>query len=166
MKVATPIKRSKCLQPLSREHHQGLLFAWKIQQGLRNQVALEEMYAYASWFWEQHLSPHFILEEKYLQPLLPADDPLLLRMMEEHVVIGDLIPWLKKKSDPDQLSEFAELLESHIRFEEREFFPYLEEKLDSRDIENLAALELEVAPECEEWKNEFWIGLHKKDSTR
>ena len=36
MEEIKPLKRSKELAPLSREHHDGLLFAWKIKQGLAN----------------------------------------------------------------------------------------------------------------------------------
>ena len=43
---AKPIKRSKQLSPLSREHHDGLLFAWKIRQGFENGTPLEEMRKY------------------------------------------------------------------------------------------------------------------------
>ncbi|MEO5946621.1 MAG: hypothetical protein ABIP79_07360, partial [Chitinophagaceae bacterium] len=54
-----PIKRSKQLTPLSREHHDGLLFAWKIRQGLENETPLEQLRKYTMWFWQQHIKPHF-----------------------------------------------------------------------------------------------------------
>ena len=43
MNQPKPIKRSKELVPLSKEHHEGLLFAWKIKQGLQNGIGIEAM---------------------------------------------------------------------------------------------------------------------------
>ncbi|MBK8139946.1 MAG: hypothetical protein IPK57_02320 [Chitinophagaceae bacterium] len=54
-----PIKRSSQLAPLSREHHDGLLFAWKIKQGLDNKTPLDKLRKYSLWYWQQHIKPHF-----------------------------------------------------------------------------------------------------------
>ncbi|HEX4876854.1 MAG TPA: hypothetical protein VFV31_09305, partial [Chitinophagaceae bacterium] len=69
-----PIKRSKQLAPLSREHHDGLLFAWKIKQGIANNATVEQMRKFALWYWRQHIKPHFFQEEKILLPYLPPDN--------------------------------------------------------------------------------------------
>ena len=47
METATkPLKRNPNLVPLSREHHFGLLFAWKLKQGLAKNTSLETMRDY------------------------------------------------------------------------------------------------------------------------
>jgi hypothetical protein len=38
------------LAPLSREHHDGLLFAWKIKQGLANGTSIETLCNYTRGF--------------------------------------------------------------------------------------------------------------------
>jgi len=64
MEEIKPIKRSKELAPLSREHHDGLLFAWKIKQGLANKTSIATLCSYTRWFWTNHMKPHFKDEEK------------------------------------------------------------------------------------------------------
>jgi hypothetical protein len=50
-KQTKPLKRHAALQPLSREHHHGLLLGWKIRTGLSNGAPLERIKAYADWFF-------------------------------------------------------------------------------------------------------------------
>jgi len=38
-----PIKRSIALQPLSREHHHGLLLCWKIRTGLKKGIDIDRI---------------------------------------------------------------------------------------------------------------------------
>ncbi len=156
MKDVTPIKRKVNLQPLSRDHHQGLLFVWKIRQGLKTDATLKEMSAYAAWFWEQHLAPHFLLEEKYLLTLLPVAHPLALRMLAEHKSIHEAILSIEIEPDRNELTRLCDLLETHIRFEEREYFTYLEDILDDNEMNKLVVFEQEHLPACKEWENEFW----------
>src|SRR5215510_2478864 len=92
-----PIKRSKELAPLSREHHDGLLFAWKIKQGLDNGTSLDMLRDYTRWFWINHIKPHFKDEEKVLVKFLPADNPMVQQMVKEHEQIRDLILSIDKE---------------------------------------------------------------------
>jgi len=154
-----PIKRSKQLAPLSREHHDGLLFAWKIKQGIDNHAPVETMRKYALWYWQQHIKPHFYQEEKILLPHLPADNPMRNRLKEEHDHIRELIIGLDDESGADKrhLTILSDLLNKHIRFEERELFPFMEELLTPEQLDQVFK-ELEEHPlSCEEWKDEFWI---------
>ena len=68
-----PIKRSTQLAPLSREHHEGLLFVWKIRQGIKKEVHPERMIAFVQWFWSTELEPHFRKEENVLLPHLTTE---------------------------------------------------------------------------------------------
>jgi hypothetical protein len=87
MEETRPIKRSKELAPLSREHHDGLLFAWKIKQGLANDTPIETIVSYTRWFWSNHIRPHFRDEEKVLVKFLPPDNPLVKQMFKEQTLI-------------------------------------------------------------------------------
>src|SRR5689334_19928221 len=121
MSEITPIKRSPSLQPLSREHHDGLLFVWKIRQGLKNGTSTEKLVRFAGWYWKNHIRPHFFQEEKIILPLVPSS-PLIERMKTEHDYIRELVIDIDKDPLREDLVRLADLIERHIRFEERELF--------------------------------------------
>ena len=151
-----PIKRSVELAPLSREHHDGLLFVWKLREGLRKNVPGERLRKFTSWFWQQHIKPHFYQEEKILSPHLSSTDPLILRMNREHESIREFILSIDNEPDAQAFKQLADLLDDHIRFEERELFVYLEKTL-SADTLHAIFQELEKHPVCAaEWEDEFW----------
>lgn len=153
-----PIKRSKQLAPLSREHHDGLLFAWKIKQGLENRASMEAMAKYASWYWRHHIKPHFFQEEKILMPYMPEGHPMAKRLKEEHDHIRELILELGEEADRRHLLLLCDLTTQHIRFEERELFGYLEELLSPKQLDTVFKQLEEHPVSCnEEWKDEFWI---------
>jgi hemerythrin-like domain-containing protein len=157
MEEIKPIKRSKELAPLSREHHDGLLFAWKIKQGLANGTSIETLCNYTRWFWTNHIKPHFKEEEKVLVKFLPKDNALVKQMFKEHAQIRDLIITLDKEPDPSSLQLLAEFVNNHIRFEERELFAYAERTLTSKQLNEIYK-ELPGELQCDtEWKDEFWV---------
>jgi hemerythrin-like domain-containing protein len=153
-----PIKRSVQLAPLSREHHEGLLFAWKIKQGIEKKASLDMMRKYALWYWKHHIKPHFFQEEKIIVPYMPAGHPMAVKMMEDHDHIRELILGLDDVADKRNLIILSDLLNHHIRFEERELFAYLEKELKPEQLD-IIYKELEKHPvHCEtEWKEEFWV---------
>lgn len=153
-----PIKRSEQLAPLSREHHDGLLFAWKIKQGLENKTSIDTLKDFALWYWRHHIKPHFYQEEKILLPYIPHDHPMAVQLKEEHDHIRELILGLDEEADKHTLLILCDLLNKHIRFEERELFEYLEELLSKEQLDHVFA-EIEKHPlSCDaEWKEEFWV---------
>ena len=162
MEEIKPLKRSKELAPLSREHHDGLLFAWKIKQGLANGTFIETLSNYTRWFWTNHFKPHFKDEETVLVKFLPADNPLVRQMFKEHAEIRDLIISLDKEPDPSSLQSLAEFISNHIRFEERELFPYAEKTLTQEQLGEIYKelpqdLHCDTDPIAIGWKDEFWV---------
>jgi hemerythrin-like domain-containing protein len=152
-----PIKRSKELAPLSREHHDALLFVWKIRQGLQHNASTDKLREYTIWYWHQHIKPHFYQEEKILLPYMPDNHPLAIRLKKEHESIRELILSLDKEADTATFSQLCNLVNDHIRFEERELFGYLEQNLIPEQLTSIFK-ELEEHPvSCEEWKDEFWV---------
>lgn len=157
-KEIKPIKRSEQLAPLSREHHDGLLFAWKIKQGLENKTSNDQLRNYTMWYWRNHIKPHFYQEEKILLPYMPLDHPMSLQLKEEHDHIRELVLEIDKHADTHALQILCDLLNKHIRFEERELFIYLEELLTKEQLDTVF-VELEKHPvNCDsEWTEEFWV---------
>ena len=157
MEEIKPIKRSKELAPLSREHHDGLLFVWKIKQGLTNNTPVETLCNYTRWFWTNHIKPHFKDEEKVFAKFLPPDNPLVHQMFKEHTQIRDMIVLLDKEPDRSSLELLAEFVNNHIRFEERQLFAYAEEVLTACQLNEIYN-ELSHESHCDtEWKDEFWV---------
>ncbi len=157
MKNIKPLKRSKELAPLSREHHDGLLFVWKIRQGLQNGTSLAAMYNYTKWFWTNHIKPHFKDEEKVLVQYLPVENLLVKQMIDEHKQIRDMILTLDKDPDLKLLEQLADFLYNHIRFEERKLFPYAEKTLTTEQLNSIYS-QLAAEPFCDtDWKEEFWV---------
>jgi hemerythrin-like domain-containing protein len=164
MNEIKPIKRSVQLQPLSREHHDGLLFVWKIRQGLNNRVSMDRLKKFTAWYWRNHIKPHFFQEEKLLLPWVSETDPAAIRMKKEHDCIRELILTIDREPEPQDLTRLANLVESHIRFEEREFFGQLEASFTEDQLQELAQ-KLEANPvNCEvEWSDEFWVKKKEAD---
>ena len=125
-----PIKRSKALMPLSREHHFDLLLAWKIRKGIRKGIGKDRIVAYILYMDEKLVRAHFEDEEKWLfKPLLPKDQ-LCVRAMEEHTEIRKLLQQViyeEKNTQEALLLRLADAIEEHVRYEERELFPHLEQ---------------------------------------
>ena len=153
-----PIKRSVQLQPLSREHHDGLLFVWKIRQGLNNNTSIDKLREYTGWYWRHHIRPHFFQEEKILLPFIPASHSLRAQLKEEHDDIKELILFIDKEPDRIDFIHLSNLIDTHIRFEEREFFQYLEQHLSEKNLTDIFdQLEKHPVSNEEEWEDEFWM---------
>ncbi len=157
MEEVQPLKRSKQLIPLSHEHHDGLLFVWKIRQGLQHNASIDKLRTYAVWYWHNHIKPHFYQEEKILLPYMSSDHPMAIRLKKEHENIRELILNLDKEGDNTTFKLLVDLINDHIRFEERELFGYLEQTLSSDQLDAIFK-ELEKHPlSCDEWTDEFWV---------
>lgn len=154
-----PLKRHPALVPLSKDHHFGLLLCWKIRTGIAKEIAPERISAYVQYFFDHHLLQHFREEENYVFSLLDAQDEKRKKAEKQHRTLKLLRE--RVESEPDQLHSLLTLiekeLETHIRFEERELFPYMQEKLSD---DQLAVLEQQLdeihAPVAEQWDDAFW----------
>ena len=101
-----PQKRHKALQPLSREHHHGLLLSWKIRAGFSKNIAPKRIRAYADWFFKNHLIPHFELEETHIFSILEKDNELIKKALADHRRIKRL--FAETENDAKTLSKIEE----------------------------------------------------------
>jgi iron-sulfur cluster repair protein YtfE (RIC family) len=149
-----PIKRSKELILLSRDHHHGLLLCWKIRQGLEKKISVERIAAYVTYFFQADLKPHFEQEENHVFSLLPDNDPMKIEALAQHDILNGMV---KKLDSEALLKDIADELDHHIRFEERELFNYIEKNADAILLAQAGAvLEQEHKSVCDDWKDEFW----------
>ena len=148
-----PLKRHKALQPLSREHHHGLLLSWKIRSGFSKNIELERIKTYADWFFEHQLIPHFDLEEEHIFPLLEADNELVKRALADHRRLKRL--FAETKDVEKSLHKIEEELEQHIRFEERILFPEIQKNATEEQLALIEDIHDEERFE-DNVEDEFW----------
>jgi hemerythrin-like domain-containing protein len=128
------VKRSRELKPLSSEHQQALLVAFQLRHGLSGHgdsagapKDLPGLVALARRYDEAVLAPHTRAEEDLLADHLPAAD--LRRLRSEHAELRRFVADASERNPQEMraaLAQFADLLERHVRWEERELFPALE----------------------------------------
>ena len=142
--------RHPSLTPLSHDHHHGLALALRCRkqslgqlkpmgaEGLRlRAVELRE-------FFDKQLIPHFRAEEEVLFPLMraavPDSAPLIDELLGQHEQLRQVVPHLEAGSGLAKLIfDLGDLLERHVRKEERELFPLFEAHIDSTQAEIIGA---------------------------
>jgi hemerythrin-like domain-containing protein len=139
------MKRSRELKPLSSDHHQALLVAFQLKKGLAGHAEaagapkdLPGLLTLARRFEEQVFKNHARAEEDLLGRWITADD--MARLRSEHAEMTRLVDVARTARPPEQrghLSAFADLLERHIRWEERELFPYAEGHVDEATLASI-----------------------------
>lgn len=159
-----PIKRSGYLVTLSRDHHGGLLFCWKIKQALKMDITFDRIDNYIRFFWDNHLKEHFVEEEILLFNQL--DCQLTHKGRCDHKVLSE---WFNRAvryglASEEEYSTFIEILTNHIRYEEREIFPYLETKLPAETLAGIRDIltRMHQEPFIDNYPDEFWIKYHAK----
>ncbi|MBD3906326.1 hemerythrin domain-containing protein [Chryseobacterium sp. Ch-15] len=149
------MKRNENLVPLSRDHHFGLLCSWKIRQGIKKNVSYDRIKKYINYYWQENLSRHFKIEDLVLPET--ENNILQIQMEKEHIEIRKLINTMNQTNDIRILGDFANALSNHIRFEERMYFPHLEEHLSDVKLNNIGAqLEQIHQKENDLYQDEFW----------
>ena len=135
------MKRSPQLRDLSDDHHHGLVLAQKAKRAAAggDDRAAAEVWAEVEMQFATELAPHFLIEETLLAPpLARADESLLVeRLLEEHRALRECVQPGHGRT-PADLSRFGELLESHIRFEERELFEVAQKRLTAQELDAIA----------------------------
>lgn len=158
------ILRHATLQPLSRQHHQGLLASLLLEKGLKKKASLKEMRDFIIQFWEEELRLHFEKEDVLFLPLAYKYPQLvdgLTQLKNEHQEIRMIIQKLNNEARSEQydtIASFANLLEKHIRFEERQLFNSIQETLPEDELIDFT-VELQSILEkdfCSKYPVKFW----------
>ena len=140
--------RHPSLVPLSHDHHHGLALALRCRKQALGRLkplgtqGLKERAQELKEFFGGSLVPHFSAEEDELFPFMrsaiPESEPLIGELLSEH---GQLREWVGRLDDEKHLAkvlfEAADLLERHIRREERELFPLFEARAAPGDAESV-----------------------------
>ena len=121
-------------------------------------VSVERLKNYVNYFMNGHLIAHFEKEERLLFDLVDA--PVCLQAKKEHAVLMDHIQTINHSPliNPNIFIELIDMLNKHIRFEERVVFPTLEKLLDEQTLSSIQdELEIDDHTFKDEYPDEFWV---------
>jgi hemerythrin-like domain-containing protein len=154
-----PIKRNEHIIMLSKDHHFTLLFCWKIRNGLKLGIEPGRIKRYVQYFWEHHLRSHFAEEETIL--FAPVKDAAVQKAIDDHAKIAEQIKALDANDDntKNNLSALADTVDNHVRYEERELFPHLEQVLTDDQLEKIGKqlTTRHNAAVKDDFADEFWL---------
>ncbi len=158
MEVKKPLKRSPAIVEFSKDHHFALLLVWKIKEGLKKSIESNRISNYVIHFYDTDLIHHFKDEEGMLFNKLSSENQLRMQAESEHKNIKQLIDELRNDSDNKiVLENFADSLEKHIRFEERELFKYIQQNFSEDELAEIASsLKVREHEPDEAWNDIFW----------
>ncbi|MCC6907145.1 MAG: hemerythrin domain-containing protein [Phycisphaerales bacterium] len=141
-----PLTREQVLAPFSRDHYTGLVQSSRLRKAPPD--GAEACAKLATDFidaWDREIADHFDDEERLLLELM--NDPDRQRLLNEHGQVRDLAARIRAERDRGRsesvtLRAMGDLLESHIRWEERDLFNRLQQALTD---EQRRALEAQTA---------------------
>lgn len=123
-------------------------------------VAPHRIVDYVEYFSSNFLDPHFREEEDLLFSLL--DDNRVEKAMDHHKQINGLIGELVKGGQNhsyEKLEKLVNMVDDHVRYEERQLFPYMERVLNNEQLEAVGKhLNTDhTMPLKDQYKDEFWV---------
>ncbi len=157
------MKRHPDLRTFSDDHHQGLVNARRLKRAAGGEGDLTDTARAFLEFWRQDTSLHFRKEEEVLLPVLARyggnlSQRSVVEMLSQHAHIRGLAMQLGDELEgegirEDTLRNLGEQLEAHIRLEEREVFPFIEEALPEGALQEVTSRldAYEPGPPHEPW---------------
>ena len=142
--------RHPSLVPLSHDRHHGVALALRCRKQALGQLkplgpaGLRKRAKEFSDFYRANLSRHFRAEEEILFPLMrlavPSSAPMLDELLAQHEQLRQAVPQLEAESRLAKvIFDLGDLLERHIRREERELFPLFEAHVEAARAEKAGA---------------------------
>ncbi len=135
------MKRIPELRDLSEDHHHGLVLARKARKAAagKDRLSSREVWAEVELSFKIELEPHFQIEESLIAPPLEKHGELQLskRLLDEHKLLRNFFS-PKMVRSAENLGRFGELLDRHIRYEEREVFETAQNLLNPEELAEVA----------------------------
>jgi hemerythrin-like domain-containing protein len=137
------MKRHPAFIPLSREHQKGLMLAQLIKKNAPDYQGLPKdligKMNYAKEVYTDDLVQHFKDEEELVFPFLKGKnkevDKLISEILNEHILLREKILSLNENPDLiNELDEIGNLLDAHIRKEERILFEKAQVLLNEEEL--------------------------------
>lgn len=143
------MKRHASLIPLSHDHHMTLLLAQVIKKDAPAYPGMSknpnDKAGYIKTHYETHLVKHFEKEEKILFPFVKGRDKeidaLIEELIKDHREIAKNILSINEAPDlVEHLNGLGELMDQHIRKEERVLFERIPELFSEEELKSLEKL--------------------------
>ena len=142
-------KRYKSLIPLTHDHHHALAQARRLKAATDADAATARRTAddFVN-FYLGRARQHFREEEElFFAPLVDDETvgPLIAQAVADHLRLHSKVRELRRQLSgigvtDDMLRSIADLLEEHVRFEERELFPLIESSISESELAYLATI--------------------------
>jgi hypothetical protein len=141
-------RRHDSLVPLSHDHHHALAQARRLERTASMDDEADRRRATDDFinFYLGSLLRHFREEEElFFAPLIDEKgaQESVIRALTEHLRVHARVRRLKRdladgEVEPNQLVELSKLLTAHVRFEERDLLPLVEDLLSEEELRELA----------------------------
>lgn len=143
VRTAGSSRRHNALIEFSHDHTRGLAVAKHLGEGADGGPA-DARRAIREFLdaWSTDLAAHFEQEEQFLLPVVD-DSGLAMRLRQEHAAIAamaNLAELYVENTEPDAdwMRTLGKLLHDHIRWEERQLFPWIEHSVNAQALARLA----------------------------
>lgn len=143
LRAVSSSRRHNALIEFSRDHTLGLAVAKHLGEGADCGPA-DARRAIREFLdaWLTELAAHFEKEERFLLPVVD-DSGLAMRLRQEHAAtaaMANLAELYVENAEPDAdwMRTLGRLLHDHIRWEERQLFPWIEHSVNPQALAKLA----------------------------
>jgi len=153
------MKRLEALKHLSHQHHNSLMACLLVRKGIAKKADGTVLNDFLRRFFREDIEPHFEAEEQHLFPVVQKLKPAYFNILvSDHQMLRTLSDrFVNSTATADYLAKYADLLEQHIRFEERVVFNYVQTHLDSAELNTLEhSLSNLHAKKCTDYPTKFW----------
>lgn len=148
------MRRHPALRDLSSDHHAALVQAHRLKRAAVADIATRrKIIAEFLIFWRAEGQRHFSEEEQALLPYYahwgdPDQEPIE-QMLRDHILIRrDAMCFQQGDQSESTCRAAGERLEAHVRLEEREVFPLIEDALTEDALNGLPIA-------LQEWRDEY-----------
>jgi hypothetical protein len=133
-------RRHESLIPLSHEHHDALLLAWRLSTGDLSKREPQLRAGHVTAFFDYRLINHLKVEEELLfpgiAPVLGVEASLIDLLLGDHRELRAKVAAIKAGAH-DQVDSFCALLERHVRTEERQLFVLAQNRMKPAEMAEL-----------------------------
>jgi hemerythrin-like domain-containing protein len=143
-------RRHEALIPLTHDHHHALAQARRLKDvvGMEKESDRRNVTNDFVNFYFGRAVRHFHEEEElFFAPVVDDVEAheLVVRALTEHLRLHAMVRTVKRQlsegeADPDLLSKISDLLTEHVRFEEKELFPLVEQLVSDVELNDLATV--------------------------
>ncbi len=102
------------------------------------------------------MQEHFEKEEQGFSKILPLDNVMMAKMLDDHEAIKIKLTELSQNSTDDDLKRLAQIISYHVRYEERQLFNHIEEIATPDQLEILGKELNEHPKKAAVCTDEFW----------